>query len=95
MHVLIQATYICTFIENCDMMHINTSTAIKLGSCIVNILRQMYINYYIMYLILNVLFQLNTKTTLSRTCVYMNSSVFRCCKELTREVYPSLVAPCI
>jgi hypothetical protein len=95
MHVLIQATYIWAFIENCDMMNINTSTAIKLGSCIVNILRQIYINYYIMYLILNVLFRLNTKTTLSRTCVYMKSSVFRCCKELTREVHPSLVTPCI
>ena len=70
-HVLVQVTYIWAFNENCDVMHINTATAIKLGTYIVNVVCRMYINYYIIYLILNILFHLNSKTTPSPTRVYI------------------------
>jgi hypothetical protein len=62
------------FVVNCDLIDNKNSTVIKLGTCAVNVLCQLWTNYYVKYRLLNVMFQLNSKTTHCWSCLHKGFS---------------------
>jgi hypothetical protein len=59
------------YVVNCDLINNKNPTTTILGTCIVNVLHQLRVKYCTgkVFLLPNIIFQINSKPTHFRTCV--------------------------